>query len=299
MRVTAAVFLLLALVTAPSAGADFPSADGAPARLELGAEVWFVNGNQVLSGGPIYARNRFEIDHPVDGPLVSVVAEARLRGPWRLRAAVGRSRWDTGTMTDTDWDGGGRLWFLSTSTSDGNTLTAEADLFFRLLQNAAGSYLDLAVGYHYLENNASFRDAHLLIENYVPISLETTGVWNENETFLNGFRLGLRAAWLLRPSLSISGCAGYLPYLWGRYRATRYAGLPYEQLESADPTGHGLELAAAVSWRPHPRTNLELGYRYLSWRAEGEENPGSSFFGIHNHFAVDMSGVFVRVLVGF
>ncbi|MCG6892244.1 MAG: hypothetical protein LJE65_01460 [Desulfobacteraceae bacterium] len=296
----AAVFLLLFLLLPATAGAqDPPPTAGELPRFQLGVEAWFVDGDQVLSGGPVYAANRFELAHPVDGVLLSAVAMARLREPWRLRAAVGRNHRDTGVLTDTDWDGRGRLWYLSTSTSEGDTLSVEAELFYRLLGRSSGSHLDLSVGYRFMENKASFHDAHLLLDDYVPIFRQTEGVWNDNEILLSGVCLGVRAAWVLSGSLSVNASVGYIPYLWGRYRAARYAGTLYEQIESVDPTGQGIDLAAALSWRLFPRALLDVGYRIRCWRAEGDENPESSFFGIHNDFAIDMRGAFVRVKVVF
>jgi len=249
-----------------------------------------------MAGGPSDALNRWNIKHPVDSNIVILTGEVQLHPRFSIDISYGFGEIKDNTVTDTDYDSDDVISDLSSSISSGDTYFYSPNAYIRVLDDGK-RYLEILFGYFYLKNSVSYRDPRVAISGYLPSNLSWKEVWLKYDLTYKGFRFGIRGEVPLFYNVSLKGSAGYIPWLDADYDGLRYPerSPSAQQVEKIDADGWAFDTEIAGSYMPIQNLDVDIGYKYMEFKAEGYDSPDTVWANSWEHLKTDFKGPFLKV----
>lgn len=303
-----AIILCLAVSEIPADQAEEKSYLLGNVELGVSAAEWLAKGDFRMLGHPAGAANRWELKHPSDTNLGILTLSAKStdeRTPYLISLSLGQGAIKKDTVRDTDWDTNGTVSDLSYSTSSGDTYLIHYRLGYKLTsqyQPANRPVIYFTLGRIYLKNKADYRDPTVTVASYVPVNNSWTEKWQFYTIRYEGNEMGITGASpIYDDKLTLGISFGYTPYLAATYNGLRYPERPTTQQQSEYISASGDALTYEVNLKYRPSRNLSLagGYRYLRFRSEGKDQPGTAWAGSEEKLDTNYKGFFGGLTINF
>ena len=299
-------FLLTVILQIPAVAAISYGTPGdieAPSGLNLHNNdasflLWFVDGYFEMEGGPPAAGNRWVIDHPTNGRAALFDVELKMGPRFSYDLVFGIGVIDDGRVTDADFDAAAVLSDLSYSTGSGYWALFGANTYIRAFETPS-AVMDFSLGYLYLRSSMDYSDPNYVIENYNPSVIAWQERWLTYDLLYYGIRLGTRGELRIGNAFSVKAEAGFIPWLQANYEGLRNPDMWYRELEAIEADGLGVDTSVSVEFSPNRGLVFLLGYKYISFKTDGRDIPGTAWAGSWEELSMELKGLFAAFSFSF
>jgi hypothetical protein len=175
-----------------------------------------------------------------------------------------------GATTDSDYTEafGSREFIKSLSSTDGENVFLTLDVSYRLHERSGDggerTRLDVFAGYALQDAALELSDVHTVIQDGLPVDWRSEGLAATYDMEFRGVRVGVRGAFALSASSTVSGCVAVLPYVkadgFGQWILRRKA-------FDHNATGLGLDAGVRYEYAVSSSVRLWAGVGYTHLRA--------------------------------
>lgn len=268
-----------------------PPTSGKP-RIDIGAGYWYTWASldttlvaiETLPGYYLKGDKISELNYKTDAGLFVINADAFIC--WRIYAdaLVALGNMHNANQLDSDWlmSISNLKWMESKAEADGDVLTWDANLYFRILQEKEDKgFFDVSLGYlYYKDDITKMKDLVYRIVDWAATNEPVAGLDSSDRYKFDGVRLGARAKirFCERVAFKING--GLAPWM----KSTRDG---YWNLRSMDISGDadasGFDINASLEFKITKNFFAELGYRYMSFDTDVGDYTHKIEGGVYNY----------------